>query len=165
MHGNHFYVLAANGLIQSNLLLVGTFNVEPMDFQDWLVPYHRPPYVPNSRGIGMPDPPLVTLTGGRTWPPNQELSTFIPPAGTQTLGLIDLAVRLSPLSYPMHDHSEPSQTSQGGNYNMGMISGFNITGDRTLPGGVVSFPHQPLVFPPGPESGKFPAAVPPPWID
>ncbi|MCU0573688.1 MAG: multicopper oxidase domain-containing protein [Syntrophobacteraceae bacterium] len=159
MHGNHFYVLATNGLIQNNLLFVDTFNVEPMDIQDYLIPYHRPPDIPNSRGIGMPDPPLVTLTGGTTWPPNQELATFIPDDQT------GLNVRLSPLCYPMHDHSEPSQTSQGGNYNMGMIAGFNIIGDRTLPGGVVSFPHQPLVFPPGPENGKFPPAVPPPWMD
>ena len=28
----------------------------------------------------------------------------------------------------MHDHSEPSQTAQGGNYNCGMISGMNAYG-------------------------------------
>jgi hypothetical protein len=32
----------------------------------------------------------------------------------------------------MHDHSEPSQTSQGGNYNTGMISGVYCSGDRNL---------------------------------
>ena len=32
----------------------------------------------------------------------------------------------------MHDHSEPSQTAQGGNYNMGLISGMYITGDRNF---------------------------------
>jgi hypothetical protein len=49
----------------------------------------------------------------------------------------------------MHDHTEPSQTSQGGNYNMGMISGMNVTGDRNALGGPVNFPNFPTVF--GPE--------------
>ncbi len=63
----------------------------------------------------------------------------------------------------MHDHSEPSQTAQGGNYNMGLISGINFTGDRNTPGGVTSFPNQPLIHGPGPV-GVFPPAVPPPWF-
>jgi hypothetical protein len=52
----------------------------------------------------------------------------------------------------MHDHSEPSQTSQGGNYNTGLISGIYFTGDRRgvgpklatdpyqLQGDVIDFP-------------------------
>jgi hypothetical protein len=32
----------------------------------------------------------------------------------------------------MHDHSEPSQTSQGGNYNCGLISGVYFIGDRNI---------------------------------
>jgi hypothetical protein len=47
---------------------------------------------------------------------------------------VDLAQRLSPLCYPMHDHSEPSQTSQGGNYNTGLMSGIFFIGDRNIPG-------------------------------
>ena len=43
--------------------------------------------------------------------------------------LIDCAVRLSPICFPMHDHSEASQVAQGGNYNCGMISGILFTGD------------------------------------
>ncbi len=164
LHGNHFYVLSLNGQVQNSLIYLDTHNVEPMDIQDWLIPYHRPPDIPNSRGIGMPDPPLATLNGGATWPPNNELATSIPPAGLTGNTQGDISVRLSPLCYPMHDHSEPSQTSQGGNYNMGMIAGFNIIGDRTLPGSVLSFPHQPVVFPPGPD-GTFTPAVPPPWMD
>jgi hypothetical protein len=37
----------------------------------------------------------------------------------------------------MHDHSEPSQTSQGGNYNTGLISGIYFIGDRN---GTMNFP-------------------------
>ena len=47
---------------------------------------------------------------------------------------VELGQRMSPLCYPMHDHSEPSQTAQGGNYNYGLISGIYFTGDRTAPG-------------------------------
>jgi hypothetical protein len=68
----------------------------------------------------------------------------------------------------MHDHSEPSQTAQGGNYNMGLISGINFIGDRNTPG-AMNFPNQPLIHGPGPDSpvgvnGVFPPAVPPPWF-
>ena len=121
----------------------------------------------------------------------EELNTFLPTvAGTVVLGndglpipgrtglaqdgvtVIDLAVRLSPLCYPMHDHSEPSQTAQGGNYNCGMISGMNVTGDRNTPGAtpasvgplplITTFPDAPTVHGPnstGPASG--PTAIGP----
>jgi hypothetical protein len=47
---------------------------------------------------------------------------------------VDIHQRQSPLVYPMHDHSEPSQTAQGGNYNCGLIAGMTIIGDRNTPG-------------------------------
>jgi hypothetical protein len=164
MHANHFYVTSVNGQVQSNVIWLDTFNINPMDIVDWLVPYHRPPDIPNQRGIGRADPGLVTAGGGRTWPPNQEIATILP----NNLG--GLNVQLSPLSYPMHDHSEPSQTSQGGNYNMGMIAGLNFTGERISAQNVINFPHQPLKFPPGsdpngPPAGTHPPTVPPPWFD
>ncbi len=150
-----------------NLLWLDVVTAAPMTIIDYLIPYMRPPDVPNQRGIGRADPGLPTRTGGNTWPPNEELNTRIPenlhandPAG----GLVDLSEQLSPMCYPMHDHSEPTQTSQGGNYNMGMIAGINFTGDRNTPGGVTSFPHQPLVQPAGP-NGIFPPAVQPPWFE
>ena len=152
---------------QENLLWLDVFTAHPMTVIDWLLPYMRPPDVPNARGIGRADAGRPTLTGGTTWPPNEELIRVIPagltannPAG----GIVDLSEQLSPLCYPMHDHSEPSQTSQGGNYNMGMIAGMNFTGDRNTPGGVTSFPHQPLVQPAGP-NGIFPPAIQPPWFE
>jgi hypothetical protein len=96
------------------------------------------------------------------WPPIEELNTFIPEG--LTAGAIDISVQLSPMCYPMHDHSEPTQTSQGGNYNLGLIAGMNFTGDRNDPSGVLDFPNQPIVFPPGP-IGVFTPVVGPPWFD
>ncbi len=127
MHANHCFVIANNGAVLANPFWQDTATSNPLDTYDWLVPFQRPPDIPNQRGLGFPDPGLPTLTGGTTWPPLDEVALFIPPLGDP------LAVELSPLCYPMHDHSEPSQTSQGGNYNLGLISGLNFIGDRTLP--------------------------------
>ena len=118
------------------------------------MPYTRPPDVPNDLGIGradlsrtlpvdprpVPEFGVVVRPGGiavagntpagqTTWPPVQELNMAIPKVGTQ-LGGIPVDAPLSPMCYPMHDHSEPSQTAQGGNYNQGLIAGMMFTGDR-----------------------------------
>jgi hypothetical protein len=66
-------------------------------------------------------------------------TTHFPKIGSKT-GDVDISVRLSPICYPMHDHSETSQSSQGGNYGMGMMSGLEFIGDRNTPGGVTTFP-------------------------
>ncbi len=178
IHANHMYITSVNGVVQSNPIWVDVFNLYPMGVVDYVNPYMRPPDVPNVRGIGRPDPGLPAgVSGGTTWPPFEEINSFIPgpaPAGAtpfQVLGNqtardvvgnpISLGVQLSPLTYPMHDHSEPSQTSQGGNYNMGLISGMNVIGDRNTPG-AMNFPNQPLINGPGPV-GIFAPAVPPPW--
>ncbi|MFB3886431.1 MAG: multicopper oxidase domain-containing protein [Thermodesulfobacteriota bacterium] len=165
IHANHVFVISVNGQVQKNLLRIDTFDIHPLGAVDWLGPYIRPPDIPNQRGIGRADPGLPTLTGGTTWPPNEELHTFIPDslsAKDQFGNQISLAVQLSPQCYPMHDHSEPSQTSQGGNYNMGMISGIEFIGDRNTPG-AMNFPNQPIVHGPGP-LGVFTPAIPPPWF-
>lgn len=148
IHANHIYLLSVNGVPQENPIWVDVYTVNPMDRVDWLVPYMRPPDVPNTGGFGRADTPLTSNNGQPIWPPNEEINTFIP--DNLFAGAIDLSVQLSPLCYPMHDHSEPTQTSQGGNYNMGMISGLNFTGDRNVAGGVVTFPNAPLVHGPGP---------------
>jgi hypothetical protein len=176
IHANHIYITSVNGVVQTNPIWVDVFNIFPMGVVDYTNPYMRPPDVPNVRGIGRADAGLPAgVSGGTTWPPNEELLTYMPgpaPLGVtpfQVLGNLtdgagnSLGVQLSPLCYPMHDHSEPSQSSQGGNYNMGMISGMNFTGDRNTPGSVTSFPNQPVVHGPGPV-GVFPPAVPPPWF-
>jgi len=169
IHGNHVYLLALNGAVQKNPLWVDTFTARPMDTFDWAVPFMRPPDIPNQRGIGRADPGLPTAGGGTTWPPNEELALFIPAIGDR-MGLdlagepIDLSVQLSPLCYPMHDHSEPTQTSQGGNYNCGLVSGIDFTGDRNTPSGVTTFPigsehegHGPeATGPAAPPIGEYP---------
>ena len=181
IHANHQYITYVNGVVMENPIWVDVFTFLPMTVVDYTCPYIRPPSIPNVRGIGRADLGLPAgVSGGRTWPPNEELNTFIPgpaPLGVtpfQVVGnLVDgagnpLGAQLSPLCYPMHDHSEPSQTAQGGNYNMGLISGINFIGDRNTPG-AMNFPNQPLFHGPGPGSpfgvnGVFPAAVPPPWF-
>ena len=128
---NHFYVTSVNGVVSDNPIWVDVFNIHAMDRVDYTVPYMRPPDVPNARGIGRPDTPLVSpITNQPVWPPIEELDVFIPAQGTKTNTGVLLEQRLSPLCYPLHDHSEPSQTAQGGNYNMGLISGMYVTGDR-----------------------------------
>ena len=179
LHANHFYVLAVNNRFsyqpqilpgqRDNHIWADTFTAQPLDCWDWLVPYMRPPDVPNSRGIGLPDLPRPSNAGPiddfgdrangqtpparRTWPPIQELHMNIPPIGTLADDGRPMHVPLSPVCYPMHDHSEPSQAAQGGNYNMGLIAGINIIGDRTVDidgrrntnsSRVLTFPHSPL---------------------
>jgi hypothetical protein len=139
LHGNHFYVTSINGAVAENPLWCDTYNVEPMDRIDYTVPFTRPPDVPNLRGIGLPDRGRATLRGSPAWPPVQEFNVYLPEEGDDIAEnihgqKIDLKQRLSPMCYPMHDHSEPTQTAQGGNYNCGLISGMYITGDRTTPG-------------------------------
>ncbi len=101
-----------------------------------------------------------TPPGESTWPPVQEVNMAIPRVGRE-LGKVPVHAMLSPLCYPMHDHSEPTQTAQGGNYNQGLIAGMNFIGDRNAdgrlsvspasniavgPNGVLTFPAAPLTF-------------------
>ncbi len=139
LHANHMYVTCVNGVVQENPVWVDVFQVHPMDRVDYTIPYMRPPDMANARGLGLPDAPMVSANGSPVWPPVEEFNVYMPAAGEEmaedVLGNpIDLKQRQSPLCYPMHDHSEPSQTSQGGNYNTGLISGIYFAGDRNTPG-------------------------------
>jgi hypothetical protein len=140
LHCNHFFLTSVNGRVQTNLLWLDTFTSKPMDIYDMVIPFMRPPDVPNQRGIGRADPGLPVAGGTLTWPPQQEFNVFQPKTGTTKQSFldpnvtIDIHQRQSPLCYPMHDHSEPSQTAQGGNYNCGLISGMYVIGDRNTPG-------------------------------
>ncbi|MCX7948675.1 MAG: multicopper oxidase domain-containing protein [Treponemataceae bacterium] len=159
IHAAHVFVIAINGRVQNNPIWVDTFDIYPLGTFDWLVPFTRPPDVPNLRGIGFPDTPLICLANPRipgstphpVWPPIEEINFFFPAVGTLANpadpNSPDLSVQLSPLCFPMHDHNEPSQVAQGGNYNLRMMAGIIFTGDRTLPGGVVTFPNAPLEHP------------------
>jgi hypothetical protein len=173
IHSNHQYVVAVNGAAQKSIIWVDTFTSNPLDTFDWLNPFIRPPDVPNSGGIGradlsqplpvdpapvpefgvveLPDGTRVagdTPAGVTTWPPVQELHMAIPKVGTLA-GNVPIDGALSPLCYPMHDHSEPTQTAQGGNYPMGLLAGMLFVGDRNAdPTKVLNFPNRPLQFGP-----------------
>lgn len=168
IHANHFWVTSLNGVVQTNPLWMDVFTSHPLDVLEYVMPYMRPPDIPNAGGRGFPDAPLVvgptpvpapfgpgglaTPAGATTWPPIQEINMFMPNVGVLADPLnpasAPIHVQLSPLCYPMHDHTEPSQTSQGGNYNLGLIAGLNFIGDRNLPGGVTTFPNAPTVHGP-----------------
>lgn len=142
LHANHFFVTGVNNEAQENPLWLDVFNLHPMDTVDYTIPYMRPPDIPNQRGIGRADAGLLTQFGAPSWPPVEEFDRHYPPIGTMVtdwmgMGQVDIAQRQSPLCYPMHDHSEPSQTAQGGNYNCGLISGIYFMGDRN---GMMNFP-------------------------
>ncbi|MBI5440165.1 MAG: multicopper oxidase domain-containing protein [Deltaproteobacteria bacterium] len=139
LHANHFYVTAMNGVVAENPIWIDVYNVKPMDRIDYTIPFMRPPDLPNERGCGYPDTPRATKNGHPVWPPVEELDVYMPKLGTTAKkqdGITDceLGQRQSPLCYPMHDHSEPSQTAQGGNYNCGLISGIYFLGDRNTAG-------------------------------
>jgi hypothetical protein len=139
LHCNHFFVTSVNGVPSQNPIWVDVFTVRPMDRVDYTIPFMRPPDLANVRGIGRPDTPLTTLNGHPYYPPIEELDTYMPAPGEKMAtdingNTIDLKQRQSPLCFPMHDHSEPSQTAQGGNYNCGLIAGMYVIGDRNTPG-------------------------------
>lgn len=149
-HANHFFVTSVNGVSSENPIWVDVYGILPMDRVDYTLPFMRPPSIPNTRGIGVPDTPLTTLNGNPCYPPLEEFELHFPREGQVMRWAenanpqvdpptIDLTQRMSPLCYPMHDHTEPSQTAQGGNYNCGLISGIYIIGDRTVPG-AMNFP-------------------------
>ena len=140
LHANHFFVTSEDGVSTPNPLWLDVYTVKPMQWIDYTIPFMRPPDIPNLRGIGRPDAGQQGLSSGqKVYPPVQELDLYFPEPG-QSLALdqngntIDLEQRMSPLCFPMHDHSEPSQTAQGGNYNCGLISGIYFVGDRNTPG-------------------------------
>lgn len=163
IHANHIYVTGTNGVVEENPLWVETVTIHPLDIVEWAVPFMRPPDVPNQRGVGYPDNPLISIRnpdipGSQPhpiWPPTEELNMYIPERGKKA-GDVDISVRLSPIHYPMHDHTENSQTAQGGNYPMGMMAGIVFIGDRNTPGGVTTFPRSVEVHGPdktGPAAG------------
>lgn len=48
IHGNHVYGVARNGQVQSNLFLVDTWTMPPLERQDVLLPYFQPPDIPGA---------------------------------------------------------------------------------------------------------------------
>jgi hypothetical protein len=176
IHANHMFITydSANGGIQSNPLWIDVYTLSPTRVVDYVNPYMRPPDIPNRGGIGpihtqiasgtngmgagFADDPQQTANGHPTWPPIEELALVLPATAGLAAGL---TVQLSPMCYPMHDHTENSQTSQGGNYNMGMISGMNVTGDRHPQATMTTFPNAPAHFGPEFSPGVTPTVIRP----
>ncbi len=141
LHANHMWITSINGAVNPNPIWVDVYRVDPMDRIDYTIPFMRPPDVGHPKGIGLPETPLQTDNGHPTWPPIEEFDRYMPALGTKAKNAagqdVELGQRQSPLCYPMHDHSEPTQTSQGGNYNQGLIAGIYFAGDRQ---GTMDFP-------------------------
>ena len=90
LHANHYYVTGVNGVVQENPIWVDTFTVNPLDIVEWAVPFTRPPDIPNERGIGLPDKPLMSMANPAipgsvphpVWPPTEEMDMHYPKIGT-----------------------------------------------------------------------------------
>lgn len=106
LHGNHFYVLAVNGVVQRNVQWLDSFTHAPLSRIDWLHPFVRPPDVPGPVSVPLRDAAREEL------------------AYRDSYGL-----RQRPLSYPMHCHTEMSQVAAGGNYPGGLVTHWEIIGD------------------------------------
>ena len=155
IHANHVYVTSVDNVPQENPLWVDVFFLHPMGHMDYTLPYMRPPDVPNEGGFGrggsgsnamltLANPPFPGFPGAAShpaWPPVEEFTLHHPKIGTIKKGFlggtVDIAQRQSPLCFPMHSHSEPDQTTQGGNYNTALISGMYFIGDQN---GTRNFP-------------------------
>jgi FtsP/CotA-like multicopper oxidase with cupredoxin domain len=109
IHGNHVYVCAVNGVPQSSVRFIDSWQTNPLDTVDWLLPFERPPDIP-----GPESRPLRDALRG-------ELSYRDP-----------LGIPQCPIEYPMHCHMEPSQTARGGNYPGGLVTHWMITGDLDM---------------------------------
>lgn len=105
IHANHVYVLSVNNVVQDNVLFIDTWTMKPLDRVDWLLPFERPPDIP----------------GDLTTPLRELIPT--------ELALVVGGVAQTPLKFPMHCHTEMSQTAAGGNYPQGLVTDWHITGD------------------------------------
>lgn len=151
LHANHYFVTSINNVVRDNIQIVDTHHADPLQPIDMVIPYVRPPDIPNERGIGRADKPLISVRGRPVWPPVEEMNLFFPGENDE------FPVRLSPLFFPMHDHLEPTQSAQGGNYPLGAVSGMTVTGDRNTPG-YMNFPNYPHEFDVGTLEQTGPAA-------
>ncbi len=114
-HMNHVFILSVNNEVQDNLWLVDAFTLTPLGRVDALMPFIRPPDIP----------PVAVLKGGS----NPQRLVRLDAPEELALVLAD-GVPLSPFAYPMHCHTEMSQTMAGGNYPIGgAVVHLELTGD------------------------------------
>jgi FtsP/CotA-like multicopper oxidase with cupredoxin domain len=115
-HGNHIWILSVNNQVQDNVFSVDTWSIRPLDRIDCLLPYRMPPDIPNPSG----NPKHV--------PPNGLLRNIVPVELQLRPGGNDFPLQ-RPMGFPMHCHSEMSQTAAGGNYPGGVVTHWQIIGD------------------------------------
>lgn len=114
-HFNHVFILSVNNEVRDNLWLVDAFTLPPLGRVDALMPFIRPPDIP----------PVAVLKGGSN--PQRLVRLDAPEELALILGD---GVQLSPFAYPMHCHTEMSQTMAGGNYPIGgAVVHLELTGD------------------------------------
>ena len=108
--------------------------------------YTRPPSSSNERNWASGRPYVNSescytqeSTPHEVWPPTEELNSYYPKVGTKA-GNVDISVRLSTICYLMHEHTEPSQSAQGGNYGLGIMSGIHFISPRKIPWRCDNFP-------------------------
>lgn len=120
IHGNHVFELSGTAGSQSegiaspqelpiasaqagsvtickNLIHRDVWTMAPLDRKDMLLPYERPPDIPDG------------VRWSHAYPPAQETEAT-----------------LAPLRYVMHDHTEVSLTAGGGNYPQGMMCHWEV---------------------------------------
>jgi len=101
LHGNHVYILAENEIINNRLTIKDNL---------WLVDvWTLPPLIGKDVIIPFIKPPDI---------PDSTWQRMI--SGTSD--------EVFPLDFPMHCHTEPSQTAAGGNYPSGLLTHFKIEG-------------------------------------
>jgi hypothetical protein len=88
---------AGSVVVNKNLIYRDVWTMAPLDRKDMLLPYERPPDIPD--GVRWP----------QAYPPEQETEAT-----------------LAPLRYVMHDHTEVALTAGGGNYPQGMMCHWEI---------------------------------------
>lgn len=100
VHGNHVYVCAVDGQVQSNVVAHDTWEMPPLTTTDVLHPFARPP-------------------DAHPWPPSDPTVWTTDLGGDGHTGMI----------YPMHCHAELSLLANGGNYPQGLITHWALEGD------------------------------------
>ncbi len=104
-HFNHVFILSSNNELQDNLWLIDAFTLPPLSRVDILMPFIRPPDIP----------PVANIRN-----PGSNPNNLVRLDAVEELALVlGDGIRLSPFHYPMHCHTEMSQTMAGGNYPIG----------------------------------------------
>jgi FtsP/CotA-like multicopper oxidase with cupredoxin domain len=97
IHGNHVYVLANNDELAQPIMWKDTLLIKPEERRDCYLPFNVPP-------------------NAIYWPPHPDGAAFL-----RELHGIDMEGK-----FPMHCHTEQSQTAAGGLYPQGLVTDWKI---------------------------------------